>query len=125
MNYEDELTGIVEDFVTDIIQNILGDGYDEINAKLKAIKTGTDDGTAYGDYEIIVADGKFVIALSATAIYGGFEDCFSWSNESHYTRDVTYEELQDFDYEIKSIKRFDEALDKMIEVDIEAARESR
>lgn len=103
MSWEDELTGILDDCVQDIVADRI-ENFKE--AKLKEIKVGTDDGTAYGDYEIIIDGGKTIIALRASATYGGFEDCWSWATESHYTRDFILDELQDFEYEITSIKHF-------------------
>lgn len=127
-DYTDALTALVEDAVDDIIFDNVN--YDrpvktEIKTKeLQEVETGTDDGCAYGVYRVVVNGGQFIIELTASGTYMGFTDCWDWGGDTHYTKDVYYDGLEDFHYEIKSFKEDSGwALDKAVELDVNSTKE--
>ena len=99
-DHGDELTALVRDSISDIIYDHVN--YDtpvktEIESKdLQVIGIDEDDGVVAGDYRLIVNGGQFVFELTADAVFQGFTDCWDNSSESHFTKDVYYDELQDF-----------------------------
>lgn len=127
-DYTDELTALVTSAVDDIIHDHVN--YDrpvktEIKTKeLEVLEVGTDDGTAYGGYRIIVNGGQFIIDLDASGYFSGFTDCWDNASESHYTRDVHFDELQEFEYHVTNFREFnDAAIDNAVDNQIESSKE--
>lgn len=127
-DHTDNLAELVNDAARDIV-------YDHVNydrpakTEIKSVEvyevdSGTDDGVAFGTYRILVNGGQFVIELEASAAFAGFEDHWDWASESHYTTDVEFAELQDFEYKIiKFVEDSEQALDKMVDADVNSAKE--
>ena len=100
-DWEDELLGLVEGLASDIMHDELN-GYTG-SLSIEEVESGTDDGAAYGTYRI-KANG-YVITVEASAWFQGEQDCYDWSGESHYTKSVTADELQDLEYEVKKVEK--------------------
>lgn len=132
MSYRtDELYALVTNAIDGIVSDHMID-HDRPKPSIRSREihereAGIDDGTVYGTYEAVINGGQFTVELEASARYGGFEDCWSWASESHYTRDVEFEELEDFECKIiKFVESgIDPDLDKMVDADIESKREAR
>lgn len=129
-DWPDELTRLVEDNMDDIIfdhVNYATPVKTEIKTKeLRVLDVGTDDGLAYGHYLIVVNGGAFEIELTAQAAYAGFVDKWDWAGESHYTQDVTFEELQDYEHEITAFRiNGEQAIDKMVDAEVDSQKEKR
>lgn len=126
----DRLYALVEDAARDIV-------FDHVNydtptkTEIQDItvherEADEDDGTVFGTYRISVNGERFVIELEASARYAGFTDCWNWSSEAHYTRDVYFDELEDFEYKVlKFVEINQAAIDKAIDADIESTKEAR
>lgn len=121
----DELRALVADSMDDIIfDHVNYDRPVKIEIKTKELETldaGIDDGAVYGTYRIVVNGGAFIITLGASGWFQSFQDCWDAASESHYTKDIICDELQDFEtHVIKFIEDNGQALDKAIETDREA-----
>jgi hypothetical protein len=66
------------------------------------LEADTDDGAVYGVYDILAHNGATPIKLrvEASAVFAGEKDCWSWSSESHYTKPVEFDELEDFEMQV-------------------------
>lgn len=104
MDWTDELEAYVRGLIDDLIFDHIQDGRSaplEIKTtELRVIDCGTDDGCAYGTYEISVNGGQYLIRLEASGAFAGEQDCWDWGRDSHYTKTVTFDELQDCEYNV-------------------------
>lgn len=129
-DHSEELLALVEDAADDIIfDHVNYDRPRQVEIKSKEVQcweSGEDDGSVYGKFRIDVNGGKFIIELEASAVFQGFQDCWDWGTESHYTKDVYFDELQDFEYKITAFAELGEThVDRVIETSIDAAREEK
>lgn len=115
--WEDKLTALVEDAMSDIVSDTL-EGIEVKTKKLLTMETGTDDSVAYGNYEIAV-NNKYSIFLRASAFFRSSMDHWDWASESHYTTNYDYEELQDFEYEIEKIITLEKKIDEITEINVD------
>jgi hypothetical protein len=121
--YTDRLYSLVVDNIDDIV-------YDHLNKfKYKTVElhedeSDTDDGCVFGLYKLFVDNGKYVITIKASARFEGEQDCYDWSRESHYTKSVGYDDLEDYEHEIVSVVETDINIDKVIANDIEYSKEN-
>jgi hypothetical protein len=129
-DHDEELFALVEAAADDIIYDHVN--YDtpvktEIRTKeIERLGEEEDDGVVFGDYRIIVNGGQFIIGLRASGVFRSFVDTWNWASESHSTRDVYFEELQDFQYEITDFTVDDgKALDKIVDGEIDSSKEDR
>lgn len=104
--------GLMDDLVFDRIQAGRSTPLEITSKALQVLDFGTDDGSAYGTYQIVV-NGRHVIQLKASGTYEGFEDCWDWSSDSHYTKPVTFDELQDCEYEVIKVTDTEKAIDSV------------
>lgn len=102
-DHTDELLVFVRDCADDILYDNLPKGTAVRSKDIQFIEGGDNDSTTYGRFRIVVNDGEFYIDIEADGVFKGFQDCFDWSGDSHYTKDVYFDELQDFQYEVKRV----------------------
>jgi len=98
-DWEDELAELVTETAEDI-------AFDYVNeykgpVEVREVDSGTDDGMVYGTYDLYVKG--YVITVKAQAVFEGFQDCWDYSSESHYTKPVYFESLEDFSFDIERV----------------------
>jgi hypothetical protein len=120
--YTDRLYSLVVESIDDILAEH-ANGYKSRFTELEEIEGGIDDGSVYGNFRLYVDHGLYVIDIEAAANFQGEQDCYDWSRESHYTKSVGYDELEDFWYEVTKVIKTEKDIDHMIDQDIETSKE--
>lgn len=125
----DQLEAMVRDNMDDIIHDHVN--YDRpvkiaIKTKeLRVLECGTDDGCAYGTYEIVVNGGQILIRLEANGTYEGFIDKWDYAGDTHYTQTVAFDGLEDYEHHvIKVIEDGEREIDKTVEQEIDSGKEN-
>lgn len=125
-DYDGILQNYVEGCAADIIHDECPPSFRGRPFKVEHISSDTDDGVAFGQYDIVI-DGGIVSMLVNVSGYYSFEaDCWDWSTESHYTRTGYYEDGELDNLEMQVVRILfagDREIDKMIDADIDAQRE--
>lgn len=101
-DHTDELLALVRDNVRDILADHLPKDTAKV-WQIHMVDGGDDDGATYGTFRIVVNSGQFYVDVEASAVFQSFTDCWDSSSESHYTRDVYFDELQDYEHEVKGV----------------------
>ena len=102
-DHTDELLTLVKDSASDILSDHLPNGTIVKGTDVQLVDGGDDDGATYGTFRIVVNDGQFYVDIEANAVFQSVQDCWDSSSESHFTKDVYFDELQDFEYEVKRV----------------------
>lgn len=103
-DWQDELLRLVESAAKDIVFDTLDKSKEEFT--VSEVDSGIDDGAVYGGY--IIETRNHVITVQASAWFQEGQDRYNYNEDFHYTKTVTADELQDFDYEIKEVKQIPE-----------------
>lgn len=120
------VTGVIDDIIFDYVNRDTPVKTEIKTKALEVVEVGEDDGCVSGLYTIIVNGGQFTIDLIASARFKEETDCWDCGSESHYTREIFYDDLEDFSYTVEFLKIDNgRALDKAIEADIKSSREKK